>query len=49
MVQVSNPGGGTDDDRLVVLITNYPYTMLSPYIGGTHMGPNILISFPLGQ
>jgi len=49
MVQVSNPGGGTDDNRLVVLIANYPYTMLSPYIGGTHMGPNILIGFPLGQ
>jgi hypothetical protein len=49
MVQVSNPGSGTNDYRLVVFITNYPYTVLSPYIGGTYMGPNITVSYPIGQ
>jgi Flp pilus assembly protein TadG len=49
MVQVSNPGSGTNDNRLVVFITNYPYTVLSPYIGGTYKGPNITVSYPLGR
>jgi TadE-like protein len=49
MVQVSDPGTGTGDYRLVVLITNYPYTILSPYIGGTYTGPNITVSYPIGQ
>jgi hypothetical protein len=49
MVQVTNPGSGTDNYRVVVFITNYPYTVLSPYIGGTHTGPNITMSFPVGQ
>ena len=49
MVQVSDPGNGTNDYRLVVFITNYPYTVLSPYIGGTYTGPNIMVSYPIGQ
>jgi|SRR5690349_8825449 len=49
MVQVSNPGSGTVDYRLTVLVTNYPYTILSPYIAGTYLGPNIKVSVPLGQ
>src|SRR5690349_21417019 len=49
MVQVSNPGSGTSDYRLTVLVTNYPYTILSPYIAGTYLGPNIKVSVPLGQ
>ena len=49
MVQVSNPGSGTIDYRLTVLVTNYPYTILSPYIAGTDLGPNIKVSVPLGQ
>ena|SRR5438270_2756073 len=49
MVQVSGPGSGTDNYRLVVFITNYPYTILSPYIGGTYNGPNITMSVPLGR
>jgi hypothetical protein len=49
MVQVSDPGSGTNDYRLVVFITNYPYTVLSPYIGGTHIGPDITVSVPIGQ
>jgi Flp pilus assembly protein TadG len=49
MVQVSNPGSGTSDYRLTVLVTNYPYTILSPYISGSYIGPNIKVSVPLGQ
>lgn len=49
MVQVSDPGSGTNNYRLVVFITNYPYTVLSPYIGGTFTGPNITVSYPIGQ
>src|SRR5262249_637634 len=48
MVQVTNPGSGTSDFRLVVLITNYPYPVFSPLIGGTFKGPNITVSVPLG-
>jgi Flp pilus assembly protein TadG len=48
MVKVTNPGSG-NDFRLVVFITNYPYTILSPYIGGTYTGPNITVSYPIGQ
>ena len=48
MVQVSDPGTG-NDHHLVVFVTNYPYTVLSPYIGGTYMGPNITVSYPIDQ
>jgi Flp pilus assembly protein TadG len=50
MVHVTTQDTATSDDyRLVVLITNYPYQMISPIIGGTYNGPNITISFPLGR
>lgn len=50
MVQVSTQDTSSSDNyRLTVLITNYPYQMISPIIGGTHNGPNITISFPLGR
>ena|SRR5438105_2669104 len=49
MVQVSNADSGTDDYRVVILITNYTYTILSPYIGGSYMGPNITVSAAVGQ
>jgi hypothetical protein len=48
MVQVSSPGSGTSDYRTVVFITGYPYTVLSPYIGGTYRGPNITVVAPVG-
>jgi hypothetical protein len=38
----------TDSYRLVVSIHDYPYVMLSPYIAGTHNGPNITVEVPLG-
>ena len=50
MVQVSTQDTSSSDNyRLTVLITNYPYQMISPIIGGTYNGPNILISFPIGR
>lgn len=49
MVQVSTSGIGTDNARINLLITNYPYVMISPYIAGPHTGPNILVTAPLGQ
>ena len=48
-VQVSNPGSGTNDNRVVIFVTNYSYTVLSPYIGGTYTGPNITITYPVGN
>ena len=48
MVDVSNPGTGSDH-RIVINIHDYPFTVLSPYIAGTHNGPNILIVVPVGS
>jgi Flp pilus assembly protein TadG len=48
VVSVSTEDSATDNYRLVVAITNYQYAMISPIIGGTHTGPNIVISVPLG-
>lgn len=49
MVQISTPGSGTADYRLKVLITGYPYSVISPYIAGTYYGPNISVVVPLGN
>ncbi len=46
-VQVTNPGAGTNDSRVAILITNYPYVVLSPLIGGTYNGPNISVTYPV--
>src|SRR5262245_27031226 len=35
-VTVTNPGSGSDDYRVVVLISNYTYSMFSPYIAGSY-------------
>lgn len=48
-VQVTNPGSGTYDNRVVIYINNYTYTILSPYIGGTYTGPNITVTYPVGN
>jgi len=47
-VTPTNPGSGTDDYRLNLLISGYSYTVLSPYIAGTYIGPPITVSVPLG-
>ena len=49
MVQVSTLGSGTADYRLKVLITGYPYSVLSPNIAGTYTGPNVSVVVPIGQ
>ena len=49
MVDVSNPGSGTADNRISIRIHDYPYVVLSPYITGTHNGPNITVVVPVGQ
>jgi Flp pilus assembly protein TadG len=48
-VTVSTPGSGTADYRLTLLISNYSYSMFSPFIAGSYTGPNISVSVPLGQ
>jgi len=48
MVSVTTPDANTDDYRLLVKITNYPYTVFSPLIAGSYNGPDITASLPLG-
>jgi Flp pilus assembly protein TadG len=48
MVQVTVANANTDDYRLTVKVTNFPYTVLSPYISGTYHGPDIVANLPLG-
>lgn len=48
MVEVSVTGANTDDYRLTVKVTNFPYAVFSPYIAGTYYGPDIVATLPLG-
>ena len=48
MVTVTSSDANTWNARITVLISNYPYQMLSPYIAGSYTGPNITVSVPLG-
>jgi len=48
MVQVSHTGAGTDDERIVLTISRYPYDVLSPMISGRYQGPKIVSAMPLG-
>jgi Flp pilus assembly protein TadG len=47
-VTVTNPGSGTDDYRLNLELSGYSYAVFSPYIAGSHTGPRITVSVPLG-
>ena len=47
-VTVTNPGSGTDDYRLEVVLSGYQYTRVSPYLAGSYTGPRISVSVPLG-
>lgn len=49
MVTVTASNPNTWNWRIAVLISNYPYVMLSPYIAGTYTGPNISVVVPLGM
>ena len=48
MVQVTASDANTDDYRLTVKVTNFPYTVFSPYIAGTFYGPDIVADMALG-
>lgn len=47
-VSVTNPDSGAAGYRLNIRISGYTYTVLSPYMAGTHIGPVITVSVPLG-
>jgi len=49
MVTVTATGSGTDNNRLVLSIHDYPYVMVSPWITGSYTGPNVQVEFPLGM
>lgn len=46
MISVSHPDIGTNDERLTVTISGYPFKFLSPLIAGTFMGRTITASQP---
>jgi Flp pilus assembly protein TadG len=48
MVTVTASNANTNNWRISVLISNYPYKMLSPYLSGNYTGPNINVTVPLG-
>jgi Flp pilus assembly protein TadG len=48
MVLVTTANANTDDYRLTVKVTNFPYTVLSPTISGTYYGPDIVADMALG-
>jgi Flp pilus assembly protein TadG len=47
MVSVAETGVGTNDQRIVVTISGYPYRFFSPWIGGAFNGRSIMASLPL--
>ena len=47
MVSVVKTGVGTNDERIVVTISGYPYRFFSPWIGGAFNGRSIMASLPL--
>jgi hypothetical protein len=47
MVSVAETGLGTNDQRIVVTISGYPYHFFSPWIGGDFNGRSIMASLPL--
>jgi len=48
MIHVSTPDAGTDDYRLVLQVSGYSYTVLSPFLAGSYHGAPITVSMPLG-
>ncbi len=47
-VSVGNPDAGTNNYRLVVTISGYSYTAISPLIHGTYIAAPISVVVPLG-
>ena len=48
MVSVSTADAGTDNYRLVLRISGYSFTVLSPYLARSYRGAPISVSVPLG-
>jgi hypothetical protein len=49
MVTVTTSNLNSWNARISILVSNYPYKMLSPYIAGSYTGPNISVIVPLGM
>ena len=49
MVTVTSSNPNTWNESISILVSNYPYKMLSPYIAGSYTGPNITVTVPLGM
>ena len=47
-VTVTTTGKNTNDYRVNVQITNFPFVMLSPYVAGKYQGTSINVTVPLG-
>ena len=48
-VTVSNPNMGADNARLIVIVSGYRYSVISPYIAGSYTGPAVTVVVPLGS
>lgn len=46
MVSVQRSDAGTDDDRVTITVSNYPYIFLTPMISGSHTGAPIMETLP---
>ena|SRR5215813_1533638 len=49
MVDVSTADPNTDNYRVNILIHDYQYHVISPYIAGTYLGPNIKVTLALAS
>jgi len=47
-VTVTTADAGTDNYRLMIKISSYKLTTLSPYLAGSYTGPAINVTVPLG-
>ena len=47
MVTVSRADAGTNEERIVVTIQNYPYKLFSPWIGRVFTGRPLVASLPV--
>jgi Flp pilus assembly protein TadG len=47
-VTVTDVGSGTDSYYLMIQISGYSFTTLSPYLSGSMTGPAVTVSVPLG-
>lgn len=48
-VSIPQPVTGNPDCRLTITISNYSFSVFSPFVAGTYTGRPIVVSVPLGQ